>query len=106
MVTGFFKIFVIIMIVAGVLYAGTCVYGNFLQKSPGDVEIPSVGKARYELKILNTNNMLYTDEISTHGSSLTLNGYWEHAKDNKYVYRDNQLILDQGVYGTIIIRRR
>ncbi len=96
---------IIIMIIVGVLYAGTCVYANFMQKALGEYKVPSIEEAKYEFTIRNTGNVLFSGIYSTRGAEFTLTGYWELV-DDKYKYRDSQLKLDQKIFGTITVRRR
>ncbi len=105
MITGLFKILIIIMIIVGLLYAVTCVYANFMQKGLGEYKTPSIGEAKYEFTIRNTGNVLYTDIYSTRSAEFTLIGYWERV-DNKYEYRPGQLVIDKKIYGVVTIRKR
>ncbi len=102
MLTKFFKILFICVILGGLLYTGACVYSNFLQ---GEFALPQGVKAEYAVTIKNSGNVLYTKAYSTNGSDIILNGYWELTK-GKYKYHDNVITLDQDIFGEIIIRRR
>lgn len=95
---------IIVMIVVGLFYAGISVYAN-LQTQLGEYKLPSSSEAKYEFTIRNTGSVLYTDIYSIRGMEFTLIGYWELVED-KYQYRDRQLILDQQIFGTITVRRR
>lgn len=99
---SFFKIIIIIMLIVGILYAGACVYENWIKQEPGEYKLP---EATFEIRIRNTGNVLYTDIYDTQGSSIILRGYWE-VIDEKYKFRDREIILDKKIFGEIIIRRR
>lgn len=105
MITKIFRIAVIGVIIIGLIYTGTCVYANFLQSEPGDYKLPKISQAQYEVTIVNTNNILYTDEYVVDGTKLVLRGYWE-LTGNKYQVKSRDIVLDQDIFGTIKIKRR
>lgn len=104
-VTKFFKLIVMVIIILGVVYCGSCVYANFIQGDTGEYKLPSEKQAEFEITIHNTRNVFYTDEYSQEGSRITCRGYWE-LLDGKYKYRDIELTLDKAIFGEITIRER
>lgn len=105
MISKVFRIAVIGIIIVGLLYTGTCVYANFIQSEPGTYKLPKITQAQYEVTIVNTNNILFTDEYTANGSAMVLHGYWE-LTGTKYKEFVHDIVLDQNIFGTINIKLR
>lgn len=105
MLSRFFKIIIMIVVIVGVVYCGACIYANFIQSDTGEYKIPSEKQAEYEITIRNTRNVFFTDEYNQEGSKIICQGYWELV-DGKYKFRDREITFDKAIFGEIIIRRR
>ena len=100
------KVFVIIGLLGFIAWAALCVYVNFIEPKigGGQTELAEAPDARYELLIVTTGQLVYTDDLEQRGDTYILNGYWEQVGD-EYLYRDHILTLDKATWGDIIIRK-
>ncbi len=105
LVTRFFKLIVMMIIIIGVCYLGACVFVNFIQTDIGEYKLPQVDQAQYVISIKNTGNVFFTNTYEIDGTKVILHGYWEMAKD-EFKYRDRDITLDKKVFGEIIIGNR
>ena len=97
----------LILLVLALLWCGTCVYSNVVDKSGDGVDFPA---AKYELEIVNTGNVILTDELIQEGNTVgsrvfTLHGVWE-VKKTKFRFKDIVLVLDEKIFGKILVKRR
>lgn len=107
MISKLFKIVIICVLLGGLCYTGACVYANFFQEDveTDDYTVPPVSKARYQIRIHNTGNVLYSNKVVGDGDKIGLYGYWELTEE-KFEYRDSEIVLDREVFGKITVRRR
>ena len=104
-------IVIVIILILGLLWVGTCVYANFFRATPGELPtLPNIGKAAYTVIIENTGNLLLTNKYeqmghSTGGRIFVLHGFWELTGQG-FEYRASDLLLDEGIFGIITIKRR
>ena len=100
------KVFVIIGLLGVIAYASFCTYVNFIEPKidSGQTELPDAPDARYELLIVTTGQLVFSDDMEQRGDTYILNGYWELIGD-EYLYRDFILPLDKATWGDIIIRK-
>ena len=59
----------------------------------------------YLVLIKNTGNLLLTNDYEHQGNIYILNGFWELA-GQKWKYRGYPLVLDEGIFGKIEVKRR
>jgi hypothetical protein len=108
------KIIAGIMIVALVGYAGACVYGNWIAKPEGTVQLPSLEKAPYMLTVKNTGTIVLTSKVEIKGPDIPgeriyilPDGFWELAKGGKFKYiKLKDFPLDESIWGQITLTRR
>lgn len=105
-----------IILLGGVLiflaWLGLTCYSNFIAK-PGEIKMPDENRAAYSFEIKNTGNVILTDNyneqtIQDGGKSyriFTLYGFWELRKQ-KYSYNKAEIVLDESIFGPIIVKRR
>jgi hypothetical protein len=106
------KITLLVILVGGLIFVGLSVYANIAgqktntnTKTAGDVEPPKLANAPYSVQIVNTGELFFTSNYETFGRTFILHGYFERT-GKEFAYRSRDLILDQGVYGTITIQKR
>jgi hypothetical protein len=99
-----FKLLVILFIVGIFGYIGIAIFAN-CQAGMGVYNIPKPSEAPYQVEIKNTGNVLFADNYDTQGGVITIDGYWQ-LTDDKFKFIDNELKLDQAIFGTITVRRR
>ena len=111
MLSNIIKVMVIIGIVLFALWAGTCFYGNFVaQPDDGMPDMPKTEDATHSVLIKNTGGLLLATDFEIFGDeigkrTILLKGFWEvRGKDFKFV--DEDIILDENIFGVIIIKRR
>jgi len=101
------------LLVLGVVavYAGitvwSCIGG---QDNPSQPDIPKVDEAAYSVYIENTGNLLFTDDYELVGNKVgkrvfILHGFWE-MRGQDFIYKDSELVLDEGIFGEITVKRR
>ena len=104
---GIFFWAVIIIIIFGVLWlilSGVANCTNF-----GEPEEPGINKAQYEVFIHANAKTLYTDDLDAVADgkylSYVLHGYYEYF-DDKFEYRDKDLLLEERYFGKISVNKR
>jgi len=87
-------------------WVGLSIYGNLVnQNQQPSLNMPNIKKAAYSVYIVNTSNLVLTNEYEKRGDTYILRGYWELIEQD-WQYRSTDIILDQVVFGEIIIKRR
>lgn len=76
----------------------------------GVPEMPEVAEASHSVYIKNTGNLLLTSDYEVLGEEagsrvFILHGFWE-MRGQSFVYKDSDIILDEGIFGEITIKRR
>lgn len=111
MLSNIIKILIIIGIVLFALWAGTCFYGNFIaQPDDGMPDMPETTEATHSVLIKNTGGLLLVTDYEIFGDevgkrTIVLHSFWEvRGKDFKFV--DAAIILDENIFGVILIKRR
>ena len=104
------KVMVILVASVAIVYLGISVYGNWaLSRVVADGELPaypSVSKAQYEVTITTTGATLLVKEYDSPSDGVyELDGYYLIEND-KWVWTDKQLSLDEYYFGEIDIERR
>ena len=102
------KVFLIIMIIGIIVYAGACVYANFIEPNMSKQEViqaPKVETASYEVIIVNTGTVYLSNQVSRVGSFVKMEGYWELV-GTKYVSRNRTILLDENIFGKISVNMR
>ena len=95
----------LLFLVVGLIYFGSCVYGNVKALDSNPRDVPEVADAQYKVVIVNTGNTLLSDDAERIGTVVTLNGYWELMKI-KFKYHKESILLDEDIFGPIKITRR
>ena len=91
-----------------VFFGAISIYANITEDNPGSgpPKPPDISKAAYEVKIVNTGNVIYTDSFEQLAEGVyTLHGYYE-IHDGKYKLRKFDITLDEHFFGDIIIKKR
>jgi len=110
-IKGTLGLLLLLVLGAVIVYVGitvwSCVAG---QDNPGQVEIPKADEAAYSVYIENTGNLVLTDDYELIGSKagsrvFILHGFWE-MRGQEFVYKDSELVLDEGIFGEITVRSR
>lgn len=111
MLSNIIKVGVIIFIVLGLLWSGTCIYGNFIaQPDDGMPDMPKTEEATHSFIIKNTGGLLLATDFEVFGDevgkrTIVLKGFWEvRGKDFKFI--DETIPLDENHFGVILIKRR
>ena len=97
------KIIIVIVFVVGLVYFGACVYQNFFANRP--ILAPDLDDAIYQVTIEGTGRVLYSDDVDRDGCTYLLHGYWE-LKDKTFVWHNQDLKLDETLFGKVNIRVR
>ena len=101
----------IIALVIGIAYVGLVVWTcNVGPTNPNQPDIPNAEEAAYTVYIENTGNLIMTDDYELIGSEVgkrvfILHGFWE-LRGQDFVYKDSELVLDEGIFGEITVKRR
>ena len=112
MLAGIFKVIILAVLVLVILWVGLSVYSCFSRQGPttGQIDMPTQDEASYSVYIENTGNLILTNDYEMHGSEVgtrifILHSFWE-LRGQKFVYKDAEIILDEAIFGEIIIKRR
>ena len=111
MVGTIIKWIILLALLAGIAYVVLVVWTcNQGPNNPMQSDIPKVDEASHSVYIKNTGNLIFTDAYEVHGSEVgsrifILQGFWE-MRGQEFVYKDTELILDEGIFGEITVRRR
>lgn len=99
-------LFLIFMVLA-IGYVAACTIGNVQAFSGNEYHAPDEQEANYSVRIRNTGNVLFTDNIKREGELLFIKGFWELDKrGKKFVYRDMELTLDMEIFGPVEVKQR
>lgn len=80
--------------------------GNCTSVGSGEIKLPNVDKAKFQVLITANGRILYTDDYDEQTEDVyVLHGYYE-LKDNKYRWHEADLKIDVYYYGDIIITKR
>lgn len=97
------KIGLVIGLVIGLAYAGTCVYANrSIVGCDSGASVPAQDKALYRVTITTTGQYLYTNKLTDIDGVVTLDGYYE-LRDGKYRHNKSTLVLNEKYFGNIIV---
>jgi hypothetical protein len=102
------KIILLVVMIAGLAYAGACVYANvfaFRAASPATIKLPDVKDAAYSVTIERTGQYYLTNKYEKFGNTYLLHGYFE-LSGTAFKFRNVDLPLDQAIYGTITVTVR
>lgn len=88
-----------------VVYGVLIVVGNIQASTVTKYKHPDPEDAGYSIRIHNTGNTLYSNDVTQDGSVIILDGYWELVGE-KYRAKDGIVELDQAIFGEIRVRRR
>ena len=103
---GFLLVLGAVLVYAGIT-VWSCIGG---QNTPGQTDIPEVEEAAYSVYIKNTGNLILTNDYELIGSEVgsrvfILHGFWE-LRGQDFVYKDGDIVLDEGIFGEITLKRR
>lgn len=107
------KIIGVIIVIAIVIGGGYIVLvvlqcqGTLNSNQP---DIPKADEAAYSVYIENTGNLIMTDDYEVIGNEagkrvFILHGFWE-MRGQDFAHNDGELILDEGIFGEITVKRR
>ena len=104
------RIILIVVFIGLIAYFGMCVYGNFIEPSLSDIDLPDTSEAQYSLLVKNTATVILTNDYEVFGEDVgsrtyRLHGYWELI-GNDFEYRDSDIVLSEQIFGEIILKRR
>lgn len=105
------KVIILVVILGVIAYGGLVVWSCLAgQNNPNQQDIPKVNEASHSVYIKNTGNLIFTDDYELIGSEVgsrifILHGFWE-MRGQEFVYKDTELVLDEGIFGEITVRRR
>jgi hypothetical protein len=100
------KVLLILVLLATLLYAGSCVYANVKALSANPYKIPAVDDARYSVTVINTSSTYFTSDIENAGGVIVMRGYW-YFNGDKYEYnKADSPALDPGYFGEIKVKER
>ncbi len=104
------RIILIVVFIGLIAYFGMCVYGNFIEPTLSDIDLPDTSEASHSLLIKNTATVILTNDYEVFGEEVgsrtyRLHGYWELI-GNEFEYRDGNIVLAEQVFGEIILKRR
>jgi len=111
MLSRIIKLIIILAMLAGLAYAGLCVYSCAThQQGAGMLDIPEAEEAAYSVTIENTGKLLMTNDYEVMGSVVgkrvfILHGRWEFMGQD-FKYKEGDIIMDESVFGEITLRRR
>lgn len=111
MVGTIIKWIILLVLLAGIAYVGLVVWTcNVGPGNPNEPDIPQVDEAGYSVYIENTGNLIMTNDYELIGSEVgkrvfILHGFWE-MRGQEFVYKDSKLVLDEGIFGEITVKRR
>ena len=105
------KVIILVVILAVIAYVGLVVWTcNVGPNNPDQPDIPKADEAAYTVYIENTGNLIMTNDYELIGSEVgkrvfILRGFWE-LTGQEFTYRDSELVLDEGIFGEITVKRR
>ena len=105
------KIIILVVLLGVIAYVGLIVWSCAAgQNNLGQSDIPKIDEAAYTVYIENTGNLLMTNDYELIGSKagsrvFILHGFWE-MRGQEFVYKDGELVLDEGIFGAITVRKR
>ncbi len=103
-------VIIIFLVIGGVVLLSYIGLSIFAKPDNGILELPKIDQASYTVEIKNTGGLYLTSEYDQYGQeagkrTFILHGYWEvSGKDFKL--RNSDIILQEAVFGEIVIRRR
>lgn len=98
-------IFILFMIL-GFAYVAMCSYGNYQAIAGNEFRIPNVADAKYALRIANTGNMLFTNDLEVIDGVYLLDGFWQLDKNEKFKFTDDEIAIDPKIFGRIEVSTR
>lgn len=110
-IKGMLGVVLVLVLVVVVGWIGVTVYSCVTDRATtGRPDMPQADEAAYSIYIKNTGNLILTDDYEVHGSEVgsrvfVLRGFWELTGQD-FVYKDGELVLDEGIFGIITIKRR
>lgn len=102
---------ILLVILAVLVYIGLVIWTcNVGPTNPNQPDIPKADEAAYTVYIENTGNLIMTDDYELIGSEVgkrvfILHGFWE-MRGQEFVFKDSELVLDEGIFGEITLKRR
>ena len=105
------KWIILLVILAVIAYVGLVIWTcNVGPNNPNQPDVPKVEEAAYSVYIENTGNLVMTNEYEVIGNEagkrvFILHGFWE-MRGQDFAYKDGELVLDEGIFGEITVKRR
>ena len=103
-------VIILVVIIVVIAWIGLSVYSCFVRQDTDMPNMPDQDEASYSVYIENTGNLILTDDYEMHGQVIgsrvfILHGFWE-ISGQKFEYKGTDLILNEGIFGEITIKRR
>lgn len=111
MLNTILKVIVLVVIVAGLSYAGLSIWaGSCKTPDNGGPAMPCSDDAGYSFYIKNTGGLYLSDDYEQYGNivgerSFTLHGFWQ-VKGSKYQKVSGDITLDEHIFGEITVEKR
>ena len=103
------KIIFILILLALVSFITWFAIGCFTKPPDTTIKTPDAATARYSVHIVNTGELLYSDNIEVYGAgddeTYILNGYFE-VQAGQFTYKPRAIILQESIMGEIRVRER
>ena len=105
-----FLAIIIIAIIVGGSYIGLSCWSSCQRAEPLGPDMPDKVEATHSFHIKNTGGLILSSDYEVYGAEVgsrifILHGYWEmRGKDFKFLAHD--IILDEGIFGIITVKRR
>jgi len=114
MLSNAIKVIILVLLIALVGWIGLSVYSCYERgqelKQPDLPDMPESGEATHSVYIENSSNLLLTSDYEIHGETtgkriIILHSFWE-LSGQKFIFKAGDIVLDEGVFGKITIKRR
>lgn len=104
------KVIILVVMIGAIAYGALCVYSNCKGPVSAQPDMPEPDKATHSFYIENTGGLIYASDYEVYGSEVgsrifILHGFWE-MRGQKFKFVDGDIILDEGIFGEITVKRR
>jgi len=101
---------ILICVIVGGSYIGLSCWSSCQRAQPQGPDMPDKVEATHSFYIKNTGGLVLSSDYEVHGTEkgkriFVLHGFWEMRGKN-FKYLDGDIILDEGIFGTITVKRR
>lgn len=103
------NIIFVLVLLALVSFITWFAIGCFTKPPDTTIKTPDAAAARYSVHIVNTGELLYSDNIEVYGAgddeTYILTGYYE-VQAGQFTYKSRDIILHESIMGEIKVRER